>query len=144
MRYRAGRLERASGALIAPLSAAPVVPSQADRIYTAAVHHGQRAWVHDVAADAAGRPVVTYAAFPTASDHRYHYARWTGSRWEDHEIARAGGSMSIDPQEPHYSGGITLDHEDRRWCTWPARWAVSSRSRCGTRATVATPGRPGA
>src|SRR6266545_3952074 len=111
-RYRAGRLERASGAPIAPLSQAPIVPSQADRIYTAALHHGQRAWVHDVAADAAGRPVVTYASFVSTSDHRYHYSRWTGSRWVDHEIARAGGSMSVDPAEPHYSGGVTLDHED--------------------------------
>jgi hypothetical protein len=111
-RYRAGRLEHASGSLIAPLSQGPIAPSQADRLYTAAVHHGQRAWVHDVAADAAGRPVVTYAAFVSSSDHRYHYSRWTGSRWEDHEIARAGGSMSGDPVEPHYSGGITLDHED--------------------------------
>ena len=111
-RYRAGRIERASGAQIEPLSQAPIVPSQADRIYTAALHHGQRAWVHDVAADAAGRPVVTYASFVSTSDHRYHYSRWTGTRWEDHEIARAGGSMSVDPAEPHYSGGITLDHED--------------------------------
>jgi BNR repeat-containing family member len=112
VRYKAGTLQRANGAVIEPISQAPIVPSQADRIYTAALHHNAPAWVHDVAADAAGRPVVTYASFPTAGDHRYHYSRWTGSRWEDHEIARAGGSMSVDPAEPHYSGGITLDHED--------------------------------
>ncbi|HEX6677798.1 MAG TPA: BNR-4 repeat-containing protein [Actinomycetes bacterium] len=112
VRYRAGNLQHASGRLIAPLSRGAITPSQADHVYTAALHHGQRAWVHDVAADAAGRPVVTYASFPSTSDHRYHYSRWTGSRWVDHEIARAGGSMSVDPGEPHYSGGITLDHED--------------------------------
>ena len=111
-RYRAGSLQKASGQPIAPLSQAPIAPTQADRIYTAAAHHGVRSWVHDVAADAARRPVITYVTFNSISDHRYHYSRWTGSRWEDHTIARAGGSMSIDPHEPHYSGGITLDHED--------------------------------
>ena len=112
VRYRAGNLQHASGRLIAPLSRGAITPSRADRIYTAAFHHGQRAWVHDVAANAAGRPVVTYASFVSTSDHRYHYSRWTGSRWVDHEIAHAGGSMSGDPSEPHYSGGISLDHED--------------------------------
>src|SRR6266542_2254642 len=107
-RYRAGRIERASGAQIEPLSQAPIVPSQADRIYTAALHHGQRAWVHDVAADAAGRPVVTYASFVSTSDHRYHYSRWTGTRWEDHEIARAGGSMSVDPVDHRRLGARQL------------------------------------
>jgi hypothetical protein len=34
--------------------------------------------------------VVTYASFVSTGDHRYHYARWTGTRWEDHEIAQAG------------------------------------------------------
>jgi len=65
--------------------------------------------------------VVAFATFPSSTDHRYHYARWTGSRWEDHEFLRAGGSMSGDPTEPNYSGGITLDHAD------PARTLVARR-----------------
>jgi hypothetical protein len=111
-RYRAGNVYRANGTLIEPLSAVPFTPAQADLVYNAAAHGGVRAWVHDVAYDAAGRPVVTFATFPTNTDHRYHYARWDGTRWIDHEIARAGGTMSRDANEPHYSGGITLDHEN--------------------------------
>lgn len=111
-RYRAGNLYRANGTLIAPINAGPIVPGQAEKVYDAAAHGGVKAWVHDVAHDAAGRPVVTFATFPTSSDHRYHYARWDGLRWVDREIARAGGRMSQDPAEPNYSGGITLDHED--------------------------------
>ena len=71
-----------------------------------------KAWVHDVALDAAGRPVIVYAAFPTDGDHRYRYARWDGARWVDREFARGGGSMSVDPREPNYSGGMSLDHDD--------------------------------
>jgi hypothetical protein len=111
-RYRAGSLRRASGAVIEPVGSLPIVPSQAERIYDPARHHGAKAWVHDVASDSRGRPVVVYATFPAPGDHRYNYDRWDGQRWVHHEIARAGGSMSADPTEPNYSGGITLDHED--------------------------------
>jgi hypothetical protein len=56
--------------------------------------------------------VIVYATFPTDTDHRYRYARWDGSRWIDRELVPAGGSMSVDPSEPNYSGGITLNHDD--------------------------------
>ena len=111
-RYRAGSLFRANGTLIRSLANAPIAPSQADVVYNAAAHGGVKAWVHDVGYDSAGRPVITFATFPTNGDHRYHYARWDGTRWVDREIARAGASMSVDTAEPNYSGGITLDHEN--------------------------------
>src|SRR6266545_3699939 len=111
-RYGAGGLYRADGSLIAQESALPFTPAQADMVYDAAAHGGVKAWVHDVGFDAAGRPVVVFATFPSNSDHRYHYARWDGTGWVDHEFALAGGSMSGDPTEPNYSGGVTLDHED--------------------------------
>jgi hypothetical protein len=109
-RYRAGSFYRANGALIKPVSGLPFTPAQADKVYDAAKHGGVKAWIHDVAFDQAGRPIVVFATFPSISDHRYHYARWTGSGWVDHEFATAGGSMSGDPVEPNYSGGVTLDH----------------------------------
>jgi hypothetical protein len=111
-RYQAGSFYRADGSLIEPVAALPFTPAQASRIYNAAAHNGVRAWVHDVAVDPAGRPVVVFATFPSNTDHRYHYARWTGTQWAVHEFARAGGSMSGTAGEPNYSGGITLDHED--------------------------------
>jgi hypothetical protein len=111
-RYRAGNLYRANGSLIEPASQLPFTPAQADKVYDAAAHGGVKAWIHDIAFDSAGRPVVVFATFPSSTDHRYHYARWTGTRWEDHEFTRAGGTMSGSPSEPNYSGGITLDHAD--------------------------------
>lgn len=106
-RYRAGGLYRADGARIGTLGQ-PITPAQADLVYDGAAN----AWVHDIALDAAGRPVIVLATFPSPSDHRYRYARWTGSAWVSSEITPAGGSISLDGQQPYYSGGVTLDHED--------------------------------
>jgi len=105
--YRAGSLYRVDGTRIATLGQA-ISPSQASTVYDTAY----KAWVHDVALDSSGRPVVVFAAFPSTSDHRYMYARWTGTRWATSKITPAGGSISLDGKEPYYSGGITLDHED--------------------------------
>jgi hypothetical protein len=106
-RYRAGAIERADGTRIGTLGTA-ITPADADKVFDGP----EQAWVHDVAADSAGRPVIVFASFPSPTDHRYHYARWTGSGWDVHQITPAGGSISADGKEPQYSGGITLDHED--------------------------------
>ncbi|EHR62087.1 BNR-4 repeat-containing protein [Saccharomonospora cyanea] len=111
MYYRGGNLYRADGGLIGPLGF-PVNPSEADKVYDADTGGNPKAWVWEIAADERGRPVIVYANFPTDDDHRYHYARWTGQRWENHRITAAGGTISGDPGEPNYSGGVSLDHED--------------------------------
>ena len=108
--YRAGALRRADGSVIASMSSLPIAPTSGEKVYDHATNG--KAWVHDVALDAANRPVIVYATFPTDADHRYRYARWDGTRWVDREFVRAGRSMSVDPAEPNYSGGISLDHED--------------------------------
>ncbi len=109
--YRDGALRRADGTAIGPLGT-PIRPADADLVYDAP----HNAWIHDVAHDAEGRPILVFAAFPSRADpradHRYFYARWTGAGWVTREITPAGGSISEDPREPFYSGGITLDHED--------------------------------
>jgi PKD repeat protein len=107
-RVRGGAIERAGGQVIGSLSGPPIAPEDGDLIFD----ETEQAWVHDVAADASGRPVIVFASFPTTADHRYHYARWTGSAWEVNEITPAGGSFREDGGSPHYSGGLTLDHED--------------------------------
>jgi hypothetical protein len=43
-------------------------------------------------------------------DHRYHYARWNGKRWVDHEIAYAGSCLYSS--ELDYTANITLDPGD--------------------------------
>lgn len=105
--YRAGSLYRVNGTRIGSLGQA-ISPSQASKVYDTA----SKAWIHDVALDASGRPVIVFAAFPSTGDHRYMYSRWTGTSWSTSQITAAGGSISLDGKEPYYSGGITLDHED--------------------------------
>ena len=78
---------------------------------------GVRGWIWDVAIDDKGRPAIVYAACPSESDHRYRYARWNGRAWVDNEICKAGGWFPQTPAgkrepEPHYSGGVILDHGD--------------------------------
>jgi hypothetical protein len=105
--YRDGRLWKADGTAVGTL-AAPIAPQAADLVYDGP----ENAWVHDVAHDAAGRPVIVFARFPAVGDHRYMYARWTGTEWSVHEITAAGGSIHDGDFEEQYSAGITLDHED--------------------------------
>jgi len=110
-RYRNGAWSRADGRHICTVAELPFAPHQADVVYDVAQRHF-RAWVHDVAFDAAGRPLIAYAILRSATDHHYHYARWTGSAWEDHFVTFAGGFIDADGAEPQYSGGVTFDHED--------------------------------
>jgi hypothetical protein len=114
--YRDGNLFRADGTRIKALEDGPVSYAEADLVYDAHVH-GARAWIWDIAIDAVGRPVIVFAACPAEPDHRYHYAHWNGQKWVDHEICVAGGWFPQTPdgqreREPHYSGGIVLDHQD--------------------------------
>jgi BNR repeat-containing family member len=108
--YRAGALRRADGSVIATMANLPIAPTEGEKVYDWTTNG--KAWVHDVALDQAGHPVIVYATFPRDTDHRYRYARWDGTRWTDRELVRAGRSMSVAPGEPNYSGGVTLDHED--------------------------------
>jgi PKD repeat protein len=126
-RVRAGAIERAGGQPIGSLAGSPIAPGAGDLVFD----RPEQAWVHDVAADASGRPVIVFASFPSTADHRYHYARWTGSAWEVRQITPAGGSFRQDGGSPHYSGGLTLDHEDpsrvylSRWVA-PDSWRVEA------------------
>ena len=109
--YRAGRFFRADGTVVGSVPDLPLLPARADKIYDAA-GHSAGAWVHDVAADREGRPVIVHANFPdTRRDHRYRYARWTGESWLDRELTPAGPRIS-NRGGPYFSGGIALDHED--------------------------------
>ena len=128
-RVRGGRIERVGGQQIGSLDD-PITPDEGDLVWNEAAP----AWIHDVAADASGNPVLVFASFPTVTDHRYHYARWTGSAWQVNEIIAAGSSIAEEAgRSPRYSGGITLDHEDpsRIYLSrqvGPGAWQVETRT----------------
>jgi BNR repeat-containing family member/PKD domain/Concanavalin A-like lectin/glucanases superfamily len=105
--YRNGGIYKANGTRIASLGTA-IAAGQADKVFD----NQDKVWVHDMAFDSQGRPVIVFADFVSTTDHRYRYAKWTGSGWVSHQITPAGGSISLDGKEPYYSAGITLDHEN--------------------------------
>ena len=59
-----------------------------------------------------GRPVVLYAIFPSATDHRYFYARWNGLSWVSHEITPSGPTIEKVKGDQYYAGGLILDSRD--------------------------------
>lgn len=70
----------------------------------------KRAWIWDIRIGSDGHPRIVFAKFESTTDHRYCYARWTGSAWSVTEICAAGTYLYSG--EPYYSGGVCLDPED--------------------------------
>ncbi len=117
--YRAGQLHASAGTPIAPLAEGISKPDQGTKIYQGGETHV--AWTQDMQLDAQGRPVVVFSVqrdpkrLPPADpasgqDHRYHYARWDGQQWIEHEIAFAG--TRLYPVEDDYTGLIVIDPDD--------------------------------
>lgn len=112
MAYERGRLEHASGAPIARLRSGPIQPSDADLVYSSRLTNVP-SWAYDVGMGSDGRPVVVYATFPSATDHRYHYARWNGVAWVSHQITASGPAI-YNGGDPYYAGGLVLNSRDPR------------------------------
>lgn len=118
LRYEDGAMRRSDGTPLAKLDELPLETGAAEVVHDGSSELG-RAWIWDVAEDAEGRPVIVYAALPARDDHRYRYARHDGEGWVTHPITAAGGWFPHTPEgaregEPHYSGGVVLDHGDPR------------------------------
>ena len=103
-----GYLYRANGTRIKSTSQLPLSPSEADKVYDT----DSKAWIHDIAYDSSGRPIIAFAAIDSSGQHHYRYARWTGTSWKWYRVTPAGRSIADSGREPYYSGGITLDHEN--------------------------------
>lgn len=108
--YQNGSFYKADGTFIKKLSNLPLSPNDVDIIYNSS-QKGTKAWNWDIANDQFGNPIVIYATFPNINDHHYRYAHWNGRIWDDNEITSAGESIA-KINEPYYSGGIALDHEN--------------------------------
>jgi hypothetical protein len=64
--YENGGVHRANGARIGTLGK-PIAPRRADKVFD----NADKVWVHDIAFDSQGRPVIVFADFVTATVHRY-------------------------------------------------------------------------
>lgn len=108
--YQNGSFYNADGSFIKKISELPLNVSDIDKVYDS-TETKIKAWNWDVSADSFGNPVIVYVTFPSQNEHFYNYAYWNGTSWNSNRITSAGGSVG-KLNEPYYSGGIALDHEN--------------------------------
>ena len=122
--YRAGKLFRSDGAPVGEPGAegtANPKPCSFTEVFRGDADHV--AWTTDLRLDAEGRPRMIFSVQRDGAairalkkggdgghDHRYHYARWDGSRWQVHELAFAGTRLYAG--EDDYTGLAALDPQD--------------------------------
>ena len=115
MYYDKGYFYQTNGDSIAGMDQLPAAIKNVNKIYDSSKTN-TRAWIWDIALHD-GKPVITYARYPTEDDHIYYYAYWQQGRWMESEVINSGSWMTSLRQgdvvrEAHYSGGIVLDHQD--------------------------------
>jgi len=117
--FRGGAFYHADGRKIKDLTAGPLRPSEADRIFIGSgiktnrqprLSNPRSAWTAGIAVDAAGRPHIGYTLYLSNHDHRFRIASWNGSKWVDREVAYAG--KCLYPNESSYTGLIAFDAAD--------------------------------
>jgi hypothetical protein len=108
LRYEAGELYAVGGRRLGSLGDVPLHTSELDHIYRYS-DRGGRAWGHDIALTAEGRPRVVYTR-RVANRDTFYYAYHNGTRWISRKIIEAGAG-----RPSFHSGGATLDHEDPRY-----------------------------
>jgi hypothetical protein len=116
LKYKGGAIYKANGEKIGDINNLPISPVNCDLVYDAKKTN-IRAWVWDISIDKNGYPIIAYTRFPSEKDHRYHYARWSGSNWLDNEIKPSGPWFPQTPEgkketETYYSGGMALNQSN--------------------------------
>ncbi|WP_341228008.1 BNR-4 repeat-containing protein [uncultured Arcticibacterium sp.] len=124
LKYKAGKFHKADGTVVGSMESLPIRHGDCDVVFSSTKefeksHNGTRAWIWDIAEDEKGFPVMVYTRLPEESKHQYFYAKWDGSKWQNSKISEAGTwfpryekTKAMREPEPHYSGGIYLDHEN--------------------------------
>lgn len=118
LKYQKGKFYDASGKVMGEMADLPVDQDKVPKAYDG-IAANKRAWIWDMAINDNNHPVIVYSTLPEETQHLYNYGYWTGERWENLQICRGGSAFprferlkhKRDP-EPHYSGGITLDHSN--------------------------------
>ena len=117
--FRDGKYFKADGTFIKALADGPLLPSEAERIYTGSMTTSKpkgyesvpnSAWTSSVAVDTDGHPHIGYTLYLNNTDHRYRIASWDGTKWIDREVAYAG--QCLYTKESSYTGLVSLDPVD--------------------------------
>jgi hypothetical protein len=91
-------------------------PSALTKVFATGTPFGgttmRRAWTIDLAIDNSGLPYTVFQARANDSnaDHRFFYAKFDGTNWSVHELAKAGGFLYT--AEDDYTGLVALDPHD--------------------------------
>ena len=116
LRYQNGQFFSADGKKVGDLNNLPLEQESLPKAYDG-VQNKERAWIWDLAVNNQQQPVIVYTTLPEETRHLYHYGFWDGKEWKNSEICEAGSAFprferpkDVRDREPHYSGGITLDH----------------------------------
>lgn len=124
LKYKKGNFYKADGSLVGTTESLPIEHEACDIVYDAnelflKKRNGIRAWIWDVASDENGNPVLVYTRLLEETNHEYFYAKWNGLTWVNSIISSAGSAFprfdrpkEKRVREPHYSGGVNLDHEN--------------------------------
>lgn len=112
-RYEKGAFFKADSTRLGELKDLPLDPARCDRVYSGI--GDARAWIWAIAVTPDGQPVIAFTRLPAEYEHRYAVAHWDGKTWCISEICPAGKWFPQTPsgekeREPHYSGGMSLDH----------------------------------
>lgn len=103
-----------NGKLLGDLHEGPIAAEDGTRVFAGDEDHN--AWTSDLHLDDNGYPYCVFSVRRDGAgkkrgeggkDFRYHYARWDGHRWHEHEIAYGGTCLYAS--EDSYTGNITLD-----------------------------------
>lgn len=118
MYYEGGKLYQVDGTIIGNIDQAPFDQNKLIKAYDA--HKTTvKSWIWDIAINKEGFPVIVYTRMNEETDHQYFYARWNGEKWVSSHLSKGGKDFPRQKRkkeqrnpEPHYSGGITLDHNN--------------------------------
>lgn len=114
---RDGSVLHSDGTRMGPLSDSPETRvSVANMTNIFSGDPDNTAWMTDLELDDQQRPVVLFSVQKDGRglgrkqggfDHRFHFARWDGAAWQQHEIAYAGERLY--PGEDDYTGLAAID-----------------------------------
>ncbi len=118
LRYEDGRFYDAANKKVGKMSQLPIEQETVPKAFDG-IANNQRAWIWDIALNEKSHPVIVYSTLPEETQHFYYYGIWTGTKWQNKKLCPAGSAFprfkrpkqKRDP-EPHYSGGIVLDHNN--------------------------------
>ena len=134
LRYEAGDLYAVGGRRLGSLDDVPLHTSELDHIYNYS-DRGGRAWGHDIALTAEGRPRIVYTR-RVANRDTFYYAYHNGTRGSAARSSRPAPAARRFTRAARRSTTRT-----RASSTCRARSAPGTRSSSGSRPTTAAPGR---